>query len=153
MGGKPWDKSNAIAQRTFDYSPHKDVANWTAPILVTVGELDYRILASQGMMAFNAAKMLGLEAEMLVFPDENHWVLKPQNAILWQRVFFRFLDNYLKPEGKGYNNPQQAKPSRAVTPRPAISSVNAQTVEAAANEAAADNKVAQAAETNRNTAI
>lgn len=96
MGGAPWEKDNAIAQRTFANSPHHFVNDWTAPILVTVGELDYRILASQGMMAFNAAKMHGLEAEMLVFPDENHWILKPQNAILWQRVFFRFLDTYLK---------------------------------------------------------
>ncbi len=96
MGGAPWDANNATAQRTFATSPHKFVNNWTAPILVTVGELDYRILASQGMMAFNAAKMHGLEAEMLVFPDENHWILKPQNAILWQRTFFRFLDKYLK---------------------------------------------------------
>lgn len=96
MGGAPWENANAIAQRTFANSPHKAVNNWTAPILVTVGELDYRILASQGMMAFNAAKMHGLEAEMLVFPDENHWVRKPQNAVLWQRVFFRFLDQYLK---------------------------------------------------------
>lgn len=96
MGGAPWDTNNATAQRTFATSPHKFVNNWTAPILVTVGELDYRILASQGMMAFNAAKMHGLEAEMLVFPDENHWILKPQNAILWQRTFFRFLDKYLK---------------------------------------------------------
>ncbi|MBD5291702.1 MAG: S9 family peptidase [Bacteroides sp.] len=96
MGGAPWEKDNATAQRTFATSPHKFVDNWTAPILITVGELDYRILASQGMMAFNAAKMHGLETEMLVFPDENHWVLQPQNAILWQRVFFRFLDKYLK---------------------------------------------------------
>ncbi|MDE6217533.1 MAG: S9 family peptidase, partial [Muribaculaceae bacterium] len=96
MGGAYWEKDNATAQRTFANSPHKFVNNWTAPILITVGELDYRILASQGMMAFNAAKMHGLEAEMLVFPDENHWVIKPQNAILWQRVFFRFLDRYLK---------------------------------------------------------
>ncbi|MDE6341125.1 MAG: S9 family peptidase, partial [Muribaculaceae bacterium] len=96
MGGAPWESGNATAQRTFATSPHKFVNNWTAPILVTVGELDYRILASQGMMAFNAAKMHGLEAEMLVFPDENHWILKPQNAILWQRTFFRFLDRYLK---------------------------------------------------------
>ncbi len=96
MGGPYWDQNNATAQRTFANSPHKFVNNWTAPILVTVGELDYRILASQGMMAFNAAKMHGLEAEMLVFPDENHWILKPQNAILWQRTFFRFLDKYLK---------------------------------------------------------
>ena len=96
LGGPFWDKSNAIAQRSYANSPHLFVNDWTAPILVTVGELDYRILASQGMMAFNAAKMHGLEAEMLVFPDENHWILKPQNAVLWQRVFFRFLDKYLK---------------------------------------------------------
>ncbi|MCM1005258.1 MAG: S9 family peptidase [Prevotella sp.] len=114
MGGAPWDLDNPIAQRTFANSPHKAINNWTAPILVTVGELDYRILASQGMMAFNAAKMRGLEAEMLVFPDENHWILKPQNAILWQRVFFRFLDKYLKPNGAGYNNKQTAKPAPTV---------------------------------------
>lgn len=96
LGGPFWDKSNSIAQTTYSNSPHLFVNDWTAPILVTVGELDYRILASQGMMAFNAAKMHGLQAEMLVFPDENHWILKPQNAVLWQRVFFRFLDKYLK---------------------------------------------------------
>lgn len=118
MGGAPWNLDNAIAQRTFQNSPHKAIKNWTAPILITVGELDYRILASQGMMAFNAAKMNGIEAEMLVFPDENHWVLKPQNAILWQRVFFRFLDNYLKPEGAGYNKRQPAKPAPTVAPKP-----------------------------------
>ena len=96
LGGPYWDKENAVAQRTYANSPHRYVNNWTAPMLITVGELDYRILASQGMMAFNAAKMHGLEAEMVVFPDENHWVIKPQNAILWQRCFFRFLDKYLK---------------------------------------------------------
>lgn len=96
LGGPYWDENNAVAQRTYANSPHKFVNKWTAPMLITVGELDYRILASQGMMAFNAAKMHGLEAEMVVFPDENHWVLKPQNAILWQRCFFRFLDKYLK---------------------------------------------------------
>ena len=94
LGGPFWDKENATAQKTYANSPHLFVNNWTAPLLVTVGELDYRILASQGMQAFNAAKMHGLDAEMLVFPDENHWVLKPQNAILWQRVFFNFLDKY-----------------------------------------------------------
>ena len=99
LGGPWWDKSNAVAQNTYANSPHRFVDKWTAPILVTVGELDYRILASQGMQAFNAAKMRGLETEMLVFPDENHWVLKPQNAILWQRTFFRFLDKYLKDDG------------------------------------------------------
>lgn len=97
LGGPYWDQNNPTAQRTYSNSPHRYVNNWTAPMLITVGELDYRILASQGMQAFNAAKMHGLEAEMLVFPDENHWILKPQNAILWQRCFFNFLDKYLKP--------------------------------------------------------
>ena len=107
MGGAPWEKDNATAQATFATSPHKFVDKWTAPILITVGELDYRILASQGMMAFNAAKMHGLETEMLVFPDENHWVLKPQNAVLWQRVFFRFLDKYLKAETPAPQKPDE----------------------------------------------
>ncbi|MEE1021923.1 MAG: S9 family peptidase [Muribaculaceae bacterium] len=109
LGGPYWEKDNAIAQRTYANSPHRFVDKWTAPILVTVGELDYRILASQGMMAFNAAKMRGLETEMLVFPDENHWVLKPQNAMLWQRVFFQFLDKYLKPQADG----AKAEPAKA----------------------------------------
>lgn len=111
LGGPYWDKTNAIAQATYAGSPHKFVDKWTAPILVTVGELDYRILASQGMMAFNAAKMRGLDAEMLVFPDENHWILKPQNAILWQRVFFNFLDKYLKPTADNSNNSSAETPS------------------------------------------
>lgn len=97
FGGAYWDKNNSIAQTTYSNSPHRFVDKWTAPILVTVGEKDYRILASQGMQAFAAAKMHGLECEMLVFPDENHWVIQPQNAILWQRVFFNFLDKYLRP--------------------------------------------------------
>ena len=98
FGGAFWEKDNATAQNTYANSPHRFVDKWTAPILVTVGEKDYRILASQGMQAFAAAKMHGLECEMLVFPDENHWVVKPQNAILWQRVFFNFLDKYLRPD-------------------------------------------------------
>ena len=71
---------------------------WDTPILVTHGEYDFRILASQGEMAFNAARLRGVPAEMLIFPDENHWILKPQNAIMWQRVFFRWLDRWLKPQ-------------------------------------------------------
>ena len=98
LGGPFWDKSNAVAQRSFANSPHKFVDKWDTPILITHGEYDFRILASQGMMAFNAARLRGVPAEMLIFPDENHWILKPQNAVLWQRVFFRWLDHWLKPE-------------------------------------------------------
>jgi len=96
MGGPYWDKNNKVAQNTFANSPHRFVDKWDTPILVTHGELDYRILASQGMSAFNAAKLRGIPAEMLVYPDENHWIAKPQNGILFQRVFFRWLDKWLK---------------------------------------------------------
>lgn len=100
MGGAFWEKDNATAQRTFATSPHRYVDKWDTPILITHGEYDFRILASQGMMAFNAARLRGVPAEMLIFPDENHWILKPQNAMLWQRVFFRWLDRWLKPDSE-----------------------------------------------------
>ena len=96
MGGAYWEKDNAIAQRTFANSPHKFVDKWDTPILCIHGEKDYRILANQAMAAFDAAKMRGVPAELLIFPDENHWVLKPQNGILWQREFRGWLDRWLK---------------------------------------------------------
>ena len=96
MGGAPWEKDNAVAQRTFANSPHKLVGNWDTPILVIHGERDYRILAGQGMAAFNAAKLRGIPAELLIYPDENHWILRPQNALLWQRTYFDWLNKYLK---------------------------------------------------------
>ena len=96
MGGAYWDKKNQIAQRTFANSPHLFVGEWDTPILCIHGEKDYRILANQGMAAFDAAKMRGVPAQLLIFPDENHWVLKPQNGILWQRTFFGWLDKWLK---------------------------------------------------------
>ena len=96
MGGAYWDKDNQIAQRTFANSPHLFVDKWDAPILCIHGEKDYRILANQSMAAFDAAKMRGVDAQLLIFPDENHWVLQPQNGILWQRTFFGWLDKYLK---------------------------------------------------------
>ena len=84
------------AKQTYHDSPHKMVEKWDTPILCIHGEKDYRINATQGMSAFNAARMKGIPAELLIFPDENHWVLKPQNGILWQRTFFDFLDKWLK---------------------------------------------------------
>jgi len=94
-GGAPWDK-NPIAQRHYANSPHTLVDKWDTPILITHGERDYRVPVDQGMAAFNAAKLLGVEAEMVLFPDENHWILKPQNSILWNRTFFNFLAKHLK---------------------------------------------------------
>lgn len=98
MGGAYWDKSNAVAQRTFANSPHRFVDKWDTPILCIHGEKDFRILANQAMAAFDAAVMRGVPAELLIYPDENHWVLKPQNGILWQRTFFEWLDMWLKPQ-------------------------------------------------------
>ena len=93
-----WNKDRtANASRTYENSPHKFVDKWDTPILCIHGEKDYRIVYNQGMGAFNAARLRGIPAELLIFPDENHWVLKPQNGILWQRTFFDFLDKYLKP--------------------------------------------------------
>ncbi len=92
-----WNKDlTDAAKRTYDYSPHKMVDKWETPILCIHGEKDYRINANQGMGAFNAARLRGIPAELLLFPDENHWVLKPQNGILWQRTFFNWLDRWLK---------------------------------------------------------
>lgn len=96
MGGPYWDKENTVAQRTYANSPHLFVDKWDTPILVTHGEKDYRILASQGMAAFNAAVLRGVPAQLLVYPDENHWIMKPQNGILWQRTFASWLDKWLK---------------------------------------------------------
>ena len=84
------------AKKTYHDSPHKMVEKWDTPILCIHGEKDYRINYTQGMSAFNAARMKGIEAQLLIFPDENHWVLKPQNGILWQRTYFNWLDRWLK---------------------------------------------------------
>jgi dipeptidyl aminopeptidase/acylaminoacyl peptidase len=92
-----WNKDQtAAAKKTYANSPHLSVGEWDTPILCIHGEKDYRINANQGMGAFNAARMRGIPAELLIFPDENHWVLKPQNGILWQRTFFNWLDRWLK---------------------------------------------------------
>ena len=92
-----WNKDlTADARKTYDNSPHKFVDKWDTPILCIHGEKDYRINANQGMGAFNSARLRGIEAQLLIFPDENHWVLKPQNGILWQRTYFNWLDRWLK---------------------------------------------------------
>lgn len=94
-GGAPWD-DNPVAKRHYANSPHKLIKNWDTPLMVTHGELDYRVPVEQGMAAFNAAQMMGVPSRMLLFPDENHWILKPQNAVHWQRDFFSWFDKWLK---------------------------------------------------------
>ena len=93
LGGSP----DRFAQnKAYTESPHLYVDRWDTPILCIHGEKDYRILHSQGQSAFAAARMHGVPAQLLLYPDENHWVLKPQNGVLWQRTFFRWLDKWLK---------------------------------------------------------
>jgi dipeptidyl aminopeptidase/acylaminoacyl peptidase len=96
LGGPYWEKYNKIAKESYENSPHRFVDKWDTPIMISHGELDYRILASQGMMAFNAAQLRGIPSRMLIFPNENHWISQPQNGILFQREFFRWFDQWLK---------------------------------------------------------
>lgn len=100
LGGAYWERDNKVAQRTYAHSPHRFVDKWDTPILITHGELDYRILADQGMAAFNAAQLRGIPSQLLTYPDENHWIIRPQNSLLWHRTFYAWLDKWLKPQGK-----------------------------------------------------
>ncbi|MGZ5243797.1 MAG: prolyl oligopeptidase family serine peptidase [Bacteroidia bacterium] len=90
--GSYWD--NPVPYDKF--SPHHFVKNWNTPMLVIHNEKDFRVPLTQGLEAFNAAQMKGIPSRFLYFPDENHWVSKPQNSMLWHRVFFDWLDKYVK---------------------------------------------------------
>jgi len=95
-GGPYWDKNNAAAQKTYTkFNPINNVDKWDTPILVIQGGSDYRVPIGQGQEAFQAAQLRGIKSRFLYFPDENHWVLKPQNAMVWQREFFRWLKETL----------------------------------------------------------
>lgn len=96
LGGAYWEKDNKIAQNSYANSPHKFVQNWDTPIMIITGGKDFRIPYTESLQAFNAAKLIGVDAKLLYFPEETHFVLKPQNSILWQREFFAWLDKYLK---------------------------------------------------------
>lgn len=97
-GGAFWETENKTAMKSYAESPHRFVQNWDTPILVIHGGNDFRIPYTQGMAAFNSAQLRGIPSKFLYFPNENHWVLKPQNGILWQRTFFGWLDQWLKPK-------------------------------------------------------
>jgi len=93
LGGPYWNPQKI---NSYKASPHLFVKNWDTPLLVVHGERDFRIPYTQGMNAFSAAQLNNIPSRFLYFPDENHWVLKPQNGILWQREFFGWLDKWLK---------------------------------------------------------
>ena len=91
-GGPYWDKDNAAAQKSYkEFSPSNFVANWDTPILIFHGEKDYRVPLGQGLQAFQAAQLQGIKSRLIIMQDENHWVLHPQNALVWQHEFFKWL--------------------------------------------------------------
>jgi dipeptidyl aminopeptidase/acylaminoacyl peptidase len=95
QGGSPWSNLPKT-KRHYDLSPHKLVCNWHTPLMVIHGGMDYRVPVDQGMAAYNCAQMMGVPSRLLIFPDENHWILKPQNAMIWHREYFRWLDQWCK---------------------------------------------------------
>ena len=94
QGGSPWS-NDPKAVRHYALSPHKLVTKWHTPLMVIHGGMDYRVPVDEGMAAYNAAQMMGVPSRLLIFPDENHWILKPQNAMLWHREYFRWLEEWL----------------------------------------------------------
>lgn len=96
FGGAYWDKDNKIAQKSYTtFNPVNFVENWNKPILIIQGGKDFRVPFSQGQEAFQAAQLRGIKSRFLYFPEENHWVLKPQNAQVWQKEFFKWLKETL----------------------------------------------------------
>ena len=95
QAGAPY-ASSPKAQRHYANSPSAMVTKWHTPILCIHGMMDYRIPYEQGMAAFNAAQMMGVPSKLVVFPEENHWILQPQNALFWHRTFFDWLDRWMK---------------------------------------------------------
>ena len=95
QGGSPWS-TEPKAVRHYELSPHKRVTKWHTPLMVIHGGMDYRVPVDQGMAAYNCAQMMGVPSRLLIFPDENHWILKPQNAMMWHREYFRWLDQWCK---------------------------------------------------------
>lgn len=95
LGGPYW-KSDEIQQDYERFSPHRFVGNWKTPLLIIHGQQDFRVPVTQGMEAFTAAQVQGVPSRFLYYPDEGHWVQKPQNSVLWHRIFFDWLDRFCK---------------------------------------------------------
>ena len=94
LEGAYWESPRPISYDEF--SPHAYVQNWDTPILIYTGQNDYRVPYTQGVQAFNIARLMGIPARLVHFPNAGHWVLQPQNGIMWQREFFAWLDRWLK---------------------------------------------------------
>ena len=96
MGGPWWEKDNAEARTTYqEFDPSAMVDKWTTPMMIVQGGRDFRVPIGQSLEAFQAAQLRGIKSRLLYFPDENHWVLSAQNALVWQKEFFRWLEETL----------------------------------------------------------
>ena len=95
-GGAYWEKNNAVAQRSFSQSPSNFIDKWNTPIMIVQGGRDYRVPIEQGQQAFQAAQLRGIKSKLLYLPDENHWVLKAQDALVWHHEFYKWLEETLK---------------------------------------------------------
>ncbi|PID95393.1 MAG: hypothetical protein CSA94_01855 [Bacteroidetes bacterium] len=93
IGGPFWETPKP---KSYEFSPHRSVQNWDTPILIIAGGKDFRIPYTQSMEAFQAAQLQDIPSRFLYFPEETHFVVKPQNSVLWQREFFKWLDKWLK---------------------------------------------------------
>ena len=95
-GGAYWEKDNKAAVKTYqEFDPSNMVSKWDTPILIIQGGKDYRVPIGQGLEAFQAAQLHGLKSRLLYFPEENHWVLNPQNSIIWHTEFYKWLKETL----------------------------------------------------------
>jgi dipeptidyl aminopeptidase/acylaminoacyl peptidase len=96
IGGPYWDKNNREAQNSYkNFSPSNYVSNWTSPIMIIQGGKDYRVPIEQGLQAYQAAQLQGIKSRFIYLPEENHWVIKPQNGLVWQSEFYRWLKETL----------------------------------------------------------
>lgn len=96
IGGPYWDTENKAAQNSYaSFNPITNVNNWNTPMLIIQGEKDYRVPVGQSQEAFQVLQQKGIKSRFVLFPDENHWILQPQNAMVWQREFFRWLEETL----------------------------------------------------------
>ena len=95
LSGSPWSEFPE-AVRHYAHNPKLFVEKWDTPILCIHGGMDFRIPYTQGMAAFNCAQMMGVPSKLVVFPEETHWILQPQNALYWHRTYFDWLDRWIK---------------------------------------------------------
>ena len=104
FGGPYWEKDNAVAQKAYNqFNPINFVDKWNTPILIIQGGKDYRVCIGQAQEAFQAAQLRGIKSRLVYFPEENHWVLKPQNGLVWQHEFFKWLRETLPVDSKTKN--------------------------------------------------